>query len=202
MAILGLLIERPGQTVAEVAQGLEKRFAMSRFDQATAYNTLPQMARSGLSRPRVRCTHHAPGRGRGQDRYEPTPVGIQDFRAWMYAVPSGSGPPALREALYGRIELCTLEDLPELIRIAREEASIAKDLYSAASTRLKRHKQVVRDQVHEGLAPKNDYLQEVRQVLLLATPQHWAARQSLMEEIRLHLERIAKKAGIAFTVPR
>jgi len=140
MVVLGLLIEHPGQTVAEVAHSLDKRFKRSRFNPSTAHAALPQLARSGRHRPRVTCIYRAPGRGhKAEDRYEPTHEGVRVYRAWMHAVPSESGPPALREALYGRIELCTLEDLPELIRIAREEALIARDMYSAASVTLKQH---------------------------------------------------------------
>jgi hypothetical protein len=102
MVVLGLLIEKPGQSVAEVAQSLESRFSHSRFDPATAHNALPQMARGGRGQPRVRCIHLTPGRGhRAQDRYVPTDEGVSVYRAWMRAVPSESGPPALREALYG-----------------------------------------------------------------------------------------------------
>jgi hypothetical protein len=201
MVIIGLLIEQPDQTVADYAQRLSDRFPESRFHSSTVYNALPQMARGGQSRPRVRCTHHAPGRNRSQDRYEPTREGIAAFRAWMAAIPDG-GPPTLREALYGRIELCTLDDLPELIRIAREEALIAKDLYSNATTTLKRHKEAEADHIHEGHLPEVDHLREVRQILLYVTPEYWGTRHEHFEEIRHHLEGVAKKAGIAFEVPR
>lgn len=199
MAILGLLIREPNLTVADVAQRLDERFPESRFDRTTAYNALPQMARGGQSRPRVSCTYR--GGERTADRYEPTRAGIEAFQAWMYAIP-GLGPPTLREALYGRIELCKLEDLPELIRIAREEALIAKDLYSNATTQLKLHKEAVSDQIHEGQTPEEDYLQEVRELLLYVTPEYWGKRFEHWEEIRSGLEKIASKAGIPFQVPR
>lgn len=199
MAILGLLMEESNLTVADVAQRLDERFPESRFDRTTAYNALPQMARGGQSRPRVRCTHQ--GRERTADRYELTRGGIESFQAWMYAIPD-PGTPTLREALYGRIELCTLEDLPELIRIAREEALIAKDLYSNATTQLKLHKEAVSDQIHEGQAPEEDYLREVRELLLYVTPEYWGKRFEHFEEIRSGLEKIARKAGIEFQVPR
>jgi hypothetical protein len=204
MVVLGLLIERPGQTVAEVAESLEERFERSRFDPATAHNALPQMARSGRYSPRVNCIYKAPERGhKAQDRYEPTREGIRVYRAWMHAVPSESGPPALREALYGRIELCRLEDLPELIRIAREEELIARDMYSGTSVTLKQHMEAERERDTDGdELTDRDYLRMVREVLLYVTPQHWAARHSLMDEIRTHLEGIATKAGIPFTVPK
>lgn len=202
MVVLGLLIEKPGQTVAEVAQSLNDRFPMSRFNPATAHTALPQMAHGERIPPRVTCIYRARGRGhKAQDRYDPTHEGVREYRAWMHAVPRETGPPALREALYGRIELCTLEDLPELIRIAREEALIAKDMYSGASVALKRHLEDEREKRTDGELTDQDYLRRARQVLLHVTPQHWAGRHSLMEEIRRYLEKISTEARIPFTVP-
>lgn len=197
MAISGLLKEKPNQTVAEVAKGLAGRFPSARFHRTTARNVLPQMARSAHSRPSVRCTFRASGVNRNQDRYELTRAGEDAFNAWMRAIPSGS-PPTLREALYGRIELCTLADLPALIRIAREEALIARDLYSMASTKLK---QLREDEDERGTGDEA-HLQEVREVLLYVSPSFWGDRHKHYEEIRRHLEAIARKAGIKFTVPR
>ena len=140
---------------------------------------------------------------KAQDRYNPTREGFKVYRAWMHAVPRESGPPALREALYGRIELCRLEDLPELIRIAHEEASIARDMYSGASVTLKLHLEAKRAKETDGdELIDRDYLRMVREVLLHVTPQHWSARHDLMEEIRRHLEKIATKASIPFAVPK
>jgi len=204
MVVLGLIIEKPGQTVAEVATSLDKRFKTSRFNPATAHTTLPQLERGGRYRPRVKCIYRAPGRGnKAQDRYDPTHEGVRVHRAWMHAVPSESGPPALREALYGRIELCTLEDLPELIRIAHEEASIATDMYSEASVAIKQHLEDERakDTDRDALTDR-DYLRMVREVLLHVSPLHWSARQSLMEESERHLRKVATLAGIPFEKPK
>jgi hypothetical protein len=204
MVVLGLLIEKPGQTVAEVAQSLDERFPGARFNPSTAHTALPQMARGGRYRPRTTCIYQAPDQEqKAKDRYDPTREGAKMFHAWMHAVPSDSGPPALREALYGRIELCRLEDLPELIRIAREEALIAKDMYSNTSATLKVHLEHERAKKTDGdELTDEDFLRMVREVLLYVTPQHWSARHELMEEIRRYLEKIAKMAGIPFTVPR
>lgn len=203
MVVLGLLIEEPGQTVAEVAKSLDERFPSSRFDPATAHTALPQMARSGRIPPRVACIYQAPGRGhKAQDRYDPTHHGVREYRAWMHAVPRETGPPALREALYGRIELCTLEDLPELIRIAREEARIARDMYSGASVTLKQHIEDEREKKRVvGELTDQDCLRRAREVLLHVTPLHWSGRHGIMEEIRVYLVKIATEAGIQFTVP-
>jgi hypothetical protein len=195
MVILGLLIEEPNQTVAEVAQGLERRFARSQFHPTTAYNALPQMARPGHGPPRVRCTNRMPGRGRkAQDRYEPTREGVRVFRAWMTATPTGT--PALREALYGRIELCRLGDVPDLIRLAREEATIARDLYSEAAVTLRRHLEDEREKEPSDEPAPEDYLLEVRNVLLHVTPDYWAARHRHNDEIRRLLTKIAERAGL------
>jgi hypothetical protein len=185
---LGIVIEKPGLTVSEVAQELDRRFPRCRFAPSTAYSALPQMARGGKRRPRVRCTYRDPGQERALDRYEATKEGLDAFRAWMYEQPSGA--PTLRDALYGRIELCQLDDVPVLIRIAEEEALIAGDLYSAATTRLK-------DKVAERRArAKKDHLRRMREVLLYVDPIHWSSRHNRYEEIADRLREIAGEARI------
>jgi len=127
---------------------------------------------------------------RDLDRYELTRAGEVSYKAWLYAVPSGM--PTLREALYGRIELCELEDVPELIRIAREEELIARDLYSSASTKLKQR----REDHEEQTVDEHGYLRNLREVLLYVTPSYWAWRHEHFREIRKQLEKIAAEAGL------
>jgi hypothetical protein len=198
MAILGLLHETPDLTVGEVADGLRTRFASCRFDAGTARQTLRQMERPGRDRPpRVWCSYRAPGRSRMQDRYRLTGVGSEEFDGWMYRKPIGT--PALREALYGRIELCPrLEDLPELIRIAREERDIADSLYSKAKDDLKLHLERSRRRRRRGPPTREDFLREVRSVLKHHTPEYWSARSMHYHEVAHDLEDIAKRAGIDF----
>lgn len=197
IAILGLLIEIPDQTVAEVADGLKTRFASCRFDPSMASNTLRQMAREGgRISPRVRCTYEAPGRSRMQDRYSLTPAGIDEFNGWMYRKPIGT--PALREALYGRIELCRLEDLPELIRIAREERDIASSLFSDAKNELAPKLELNRLRRPRGKLRPEDHLREVRGVLMHRTPEYWSFRHLHCDGIVCDLEEIAERAGIDF----
>jgi hypothetical protein len=129
MAVLGLVIERPNQTVAFCAKALAARFPRARLGQSTAYNALRQMAQSKT--PRVRCTRHAPGADRSMDLYEAIPDGHDAFRSWMFRPPSAT--PPVRQAIYGRIQLAGLEDLPQLIRSVRDEEAVATDLYAAAS---------------------------------------------------------------------
>jgi hypothetical protein len=185
---LGIIIEKPNLTVSEVAQELDRRFPRCRFASSTAYSALPQMARGGHLRARVRCTYReAPGVEGALDRYEATREGLQAFRSWMYEQPSGA--PTLRDALYGRIELCHLPDLPHLVRIAEEEALVAADLYSAATTKLKEHRER-----RDGAS--NDHLRMVREVLLYVDPMHWSSRHNRYEEIARRLREIAGEAGV------
>jgi hypothetical protein len=195
MAILGLLHETPDMTVAEVAECLKRRFAICRFDPSTARHTLRQMERPGRDRPpRVTCTYTAPGRSRMQDRYQLTHIGVDEYSGWMYRKPIGT--PALREALYGRIELCRLEDLPELIRIAREERDVADSLYSHAKDSLKLYLERNRRRPRRGPPGREDFLREVRGVLVHHTPEYWSWRSVHYDEIAHDLEDIARRAGM------
>lgn len=117
MAVLGLVIERPNQTVGFYARALAERFTRAGFGKTTAYTALRQMAQSKT--PRVRCTRKAPGDDRSMDLYEAIPGGHDAFRSWMFRPPSAI--PAVRQAIYGRIELARIEDLPQLISTVRQE---------------------------------------------------------------------------------
>jgi hypothetical protein len=195
MAILGLLHETPDLTVAEVAAALKTRFAICRFDPSTARITLRQMERSRRGRPRVTCSQRADGRSRMHDRYRLTHIGLDEYSGWMYREPIGI--PALREALYGRIELCRLEDLPELIRIAREERDIADSLFSRAKDDLRQYLDRTRRRPRHPLS-REDLLRKVRGVLMHRTPEYWSARSVHYDEIAHSLEDIAREAEIDF----
>jgi len=196
MAILGMLHETPEMTVAEVGEELKDRFAVCRFDASTARHTLLRMEKAKDGRPRVLCTYRPAGRSRMQDRYALAPAGVEEFDGWMFMRPTGT--PALREALYGRIELCRLEDLPELIRIAREERDIADALYSQAKGKLKSHLEATRRRrPRQELGPE-DYLRKVRDVIKHITPEYWSSRSVHFDEIAEQLEDIAKEAGLDF----
>ena len=70
MAVLGLVIEQPNQTVTHIAHCLDRRFARSRFSPSTAYNALPRWLKR--KRKRVLRTYRTPGKDRSEDRYEAT----------------------------------------------------------------------------------------------------------------------------------
>src|ERR1700730_515934 len=129
MAVLGLVIEQPNHTVAQIGHCLGQRFTRARFARSTAHSSLPRLAHSG----RVRRTHLEGGNDRSLDRYEATREGLDAFDKWMFELPSAT--PALREAMYGRIEFCRPEDLPRLIKIVRQEEAISDDMYKEAACR-------------------------------------------------------------------
>jgi hypothetical protein len=183
MAVLGIVIEQPNDTVSHVGHCLGQRFTRSRFARSTAHSSLPRLAHSG----RVRCTHLAPGKDRSLDRYEATTEGIEAFRTWMFELPGAK--PALREAMYGRIELCRLEDLPRLIEMARQEEAVSDDMYKEAAWRLRQQRLKKTD--------PTDYTRKIREVVLYADPMHWSSRSERYALIAERLEEIAKEiAGV------
>src|SRR6202035_297612 len=179
MAVLGLVIEQPNDTVSHIGHCLGQRFTRARFARSTAHSSLPRLAHSG----RVRRTHLERGNDRSLDRYEDTTEGLEAFHAWMFELPSAT--PALREAMYGRIEFCRPEDLPRLIRMVRKEEAVSDDMYREAAWRLRRQRLKNADAA--------DYARKIREVLLYADPLHWSSRAERYALIAERLEEIAKE---------
>jgi hypothetical protein len=179
MAVLGLVIEQPDATVSHIGQCLGQRFHRSRFARSTAHSALPRLAHLG----RVRLTHLEQGNDRSLDRYAATSTGVETFQAWMFEQPNAR--PALREAMYGRIELCRPEDLPRLIEMARREEAISDDMYREATWKL-------RQQRLKRTTPDDD-VSQIREVLLYADPMHWSARSERYALIAERLEEIANE---------
>lgn len=192
MAVLGLVIERPNQTVAWYARALDRRFPRAGFSKATAYNALPQMARG--TKRRVRRTHEAGGRDGSMNRYEAIPFGHDAFRSWMSRPPTAI--PAVRQAIYGRIELARLDDLPRLVRVVREEEAVAIDLYAQANAELREH-ETKRKSHSEARKTRTDFEREIRETWLYIGPLHWSSRAMLCKLVLERLEEIARDAGIA-----
>jgi hypothetical protein len=182
MAVLGLVIEQPNDTVSHIGHCLGQRFSRARFARSTAHSSLPRLAHSG----RVRRTHLEHGNDRSLDRYEATTEGLEAFHSWMFELPSAT--PALREAMYGRIELCRPQDLAGLIKMVRQEEAISDEMYKEAAWRLRKQrlKQV----------ESTDYARKIREVLLYADPMHWSSRSERYALIAERLEEIAKEMAI------
>jgi len=179
MAVLGIVIEQPNDTVSHIGHCLGQRFTRARFARSTAHSSLPRLAHSG----RVRRTHLEGGNDRSLDRYEATREGLDAFDKWMFELPSAT--PALREAMYGRIEFCRPEDLPRLIKMVRQEEAISDDMYKEAAWRL-------RQQRLKKTGP-TDYARSIREVLLYADPLHWSSRAERYALIAERLEEITKE---------
>jgi len=179
MAVLGIVIEQPNDTVSHIGHCLGQRFNRSRFARSTAHSSLPRLAHSG----RVRRTHLERGNDRSLDRYEATAEGIEAFQTWMFELPRAV--PALREAMYGRIEFCRPEDLPRLIELVRQEDAVSDDMYREAAWRLR--------QQRRAKTGPGDYARQIREVLLYADPLHWSSRAERYALIAERLEEIARE---------
>ena len=177
--MLGIVIEQPNDTVSHVGHCLGQRFTRARFARSTAHSSLPRLAHSG----RVRRTHLERGNDRSLDRYEATPEGLEAFHTWMFELPSAT--PAIREAMYGRIEFCRPGDLPRLIEMVRQEEAVSDDMYKQATWRL-------RQQRLKKSGP-TDYARKIREVLLYADPLHWSSRAERYALIAERLEEIARE---------
>lgn len=192
MAVLGLVIERPNQTVAFYAKALAERFPRAAFGPSTAYNALRQMAQS--KNPRVFCTRDAPGTDLTLDLYEAIPDGQEAFRSWMFRPPSAI--PPVRQAIYGRIELARLDDLPQFIQNVRVEEDIATDLYADASGELRKHEIRKKGGSADGRKTRAELEREIHETWLYVGPLHWSNRAALCQVVLERLEEIADEAGI------
>lgn len=192
MAVLGLVVERPRQTVGWYAKALGERFPQATFGKSAAHNALRQMLKG--SAPRVICTHEHPGEDRSLDQYEATDRGRTELREWMFRPPAAI--PAVRQAMYGRVGLARLDELPSLIRILRQEEKIATSLYAEGNDELRKHEMVRRSGNGER-ATRAEFERAMRETWLYVGPRHWSSRAELCMEVIEHLEEIAEEAGIA-----
>jgi DNA-binding PadR family transcriptional regulator len=192
MAVLGLVVERPRQTVGWYAKALTERFPEANFGKPAAYKALRQM--SPGSNPRVVCTHEEPGEDRSLDRYEATATGRAELREWMFRPPAAI--PAVRQAMYGRVGLARLDDLPSLILILRKEEKIATSLYAEANAQLRKH-EIMRKSESGERKTRAEFERAMRETWLYVGPMHWSSRARLCMEVIEHLEEIAQEAGIA-----
>ena len=192
MAVLGLVAERPKQTVGWYAKALGERFPQANFGRSAAYNALRQMS-LGLA-PRVVCTHRHPGEDRSLDQYEATREGRADLREWLFRPPAAI--PAVRQAMYGRVGLARLDELPSLIRILRKEEKIATSLYAEANSELRKH-EMVRKSANGKRTTRAEFERALRETWLYVSPMHWSSRAELCMNLIEHLEEIAEEAGIA-----
>jgi hypothetical protein len=196
MLILGLLSRRPNQTVEEVQDSLDDLFASCRFHRTTALNSLQQMSKAASGRPRVKRQYEDPG-SRLLDRYDSTEAGFEVYQTWMAKRPEGR--PAIRDAMDGRIALCRLEDLPDLIVIAREERDLADFEYRDAKSELTRDLERTRSRGTRAGQPTREELEaEAHAMALQEAPRRWSERSEHYARVAKGLEDICNRGGIPF----
>jgi DNA-binding PadR family transcriptional regulator len=176
MMVLGLVIQQQ-DTAAGVGRRLADQFASARFPRSSAHNNLPSLARQGL----LRVVEQ--GSKRSLDRYEATPQGTARFREWLRE--SSPEPPALRDPLHAKLELCEEEDLLGLIEVIGEEEKACQQVYAAAHGRLiaRRH--------FEGTRTRDTaWAARLQGTLITDEAMMWGMRTKRLQRLREELEDI------------
>jgi DNA-binding PadR family transcriptional regulator len=186
MVTLGLVIEMPDYTTKDIGLQMSRRFSRSNFSRSTADNAINRLLEQG----HIECTYEAPDGGRASNRHVATPLGERSFHDWMYDLPSRDGDPVLREALYGRLELCKDEDIPRLLDLANHEVIVSETLYNEASKRLHDQEELARHLKKVKPNSKKRPTERVREILLLVEPLHWSHRAARYELVVKELEDI------------
>lgn len=109
MMVLGIVAEAPG-SVADVQRRLSDLFCSADFPSNSAHGSLPVLAGKGYVRL-VKGTEQT-------GDYEITKAGIERLRDWVRSSPPR---PAMREAIHGKVEFATLDELAEVIVMVRVE---------------------------------------------------------------------------------
>jgi DNA-binding PadR family transcriptional regulator len=195
MVTLGLVIEMPDHSTKEIGQQLYRRFSRANFSRSAADNAIVRLRKSGY----IECTYEAPGSERSANRHVATALGERRFHDWMYDLPSRDGDPVLREALYGRLELCKDEDISRLLDLAKHEVTVSETLYSEASKRLRAQEELARHLKKVKPDSKKRPTERVREILLLVEPLHWSHRAARYELVVKELEDVI--ADIQADVP-
>jgi len=127
MAILGLVIERPDETVSKIATLFTERFHYARFSPSTVYNTLPRLADHGSAQ---RTYVAQPGqKPSAEDRYEATERGVDAFREWVRDF--AMEPTPMRDAFYCRMEFAELGDFPLMDESLERELKMCREEFVA-----------------------------------------------------------------------
>ncbi len=126
MMVLGLVVEQAG-TVADTQLRLTEVFPSAGFSRNAAHTSLPSLAEQGY----VRLVEQ--GAETSQNRYEATDAGIGHLREWVSTPPP---PPAIREAVHGKFEFGSLEELAMLLRMIRVEEKACKAESNKAHARM------------------------------------------------------------------
>ncbi|HYB23188.1 MAG TPA: hypothetical protein VED41_05290 [Solirubrobacteraceae bacterium] len=111
MMVLGAVAAEPG-TAKEIQKRLVDLWPAADFDRNAAHTNLPLLEEAG----HVRLLEE--GAAPAQNRYEITEAGWEHIREWVSRWPPD---PRFREAIHGKAAFARLEDLPEIVRMARAQ---------------------------------------------------------------------------------
>jgi DNA-binding PadR family transcriptional regulator len=126
LMVLGIVAERAG-TVSDIQRRLSDLFCSADCAPNSAHGSLPTLAEKG----HVRLVQK--GEETSGDVYEITKAGIAYLREWVLGAPPR---PAAREAVHGKVEFATLDELAELILIIRTEVQACQAASDEAHTRM------------------------------------------------------------------
>lgn len=126
LMVLGIVAERSG-SVSDIQRRLADLFCSADCPPNSAHGSLPTLAEKGHVRL-VRKGAEPPG-----DVYAITKAGIAHLREWVLSAPPR---PAIREAVHGKVEFATLDELAELIVIVRTEVRACQAASDEARERM------------------------------------------------------------------
>ncbi len=184
MAVLGLVVEQP-DTVASVGVRLGERFPRAHFSRNAAHNNLPSLVRQGF----VRVV--AEGPEPSLDRYEATSEGIVHFQKWVRG--SAAVPPALRDALQGKLEFSTRDDLLGLLETVCEEEDACAREYAVAH----RHANVARRFRHRLPRRQMDLSERLRGIQIVDEANLWSLMTQRLRRLREELEELLEEIEAA-----
>ncbi len=180
IVVLGLVVERP-DTIAGVGVRLVERFPRAYFSRNAAHNNLPSLADQGL----VRMVERGPERS--LDRYEATPSGAAHFQRWVRE--SAARPPALRDALQGKLVFSGHGDLLALLKTVCEEEDACAREYAVAH----RHASAARRLRHRSAGGPVDLGARLRGIRIVDEANMWSLMAQRLRRLREELEELLEE---------
>jgi DNA-binding PadR family transcriptional regulator len=181
-AVLGLLIERPGNSY-QLERRLEHRFGSAGFAHGSAYHAIRRLSKRGLIRPveaSPQLGEDVGGiGGRAATAYEATPRGVEFFRRWLSA--SSSIPP-VREELLAKISFCGPADLPRMVAIVREAELACTARLNELNRRVRAQRRIDADDPWRRL---------MTLIVAAGDAAWWDARIKWLQDLRTYLQREA-----------
>jgi len=181
MTVLGLAAQRP-DSVAGLKLRLEETLPRANIHKSSTYNALTRLAERG-------CVRQIGESAEASNRhYEATVEGVAEFRSWVRRM--SATPTALRDALHVQLELLERKDLPELLKVVREEEAACAREFTAAQARLGTMRLERR-----RAGGDVDWRTRVRVIMLTDETMLWGTRTNRLQRLQRELEELAESAG-------